>query len=741
MIPTWGTSTGRNVVGGVPSLLLDFSSQSYFLNGTGYAAFDASPGITFSRGTNATLIDSTGQLTFAPSNMLLNSESFGSTSWTLGGTTIPTVSSNVVVAPDGTTTADAVTFPSTSSLIRQNPTGAIVGVNYSISVWLKTDTPKTLRLLSNSSPTSVIASTLCSVTTEWQRFSLVRVCPVGANSVSLQVDSSGGAEAGTYYMWGAQLGAVTYETEPRTYNSTTPKNLLGFTEEFNNAVWVKPNVTITANSVADPNGNLNADTLSATVGNATVFQNISLLAAPYTFSIWLKRKNGTGNINITINGVTFITQAVTDDWTRFSTTLTPSAGTKNIGVQIVTLGDEVYAWGAQVSDSASLDPYVYNPAAALTSTAYYGPRFDYDPITLSPLGLLIEEARTNLMFPSDVTGWSMSPASIVAITSNSAISPDGTTNATKLTTNDATLADRGYAIFKLYTGAVSTTYCGSAYLKAGEYTRAQINFENTSFLTATGALFDLANGTVVVTGGSSTATITPVGNGWYRCTVTATSLAISGNYVFSASFKPASVTTFNSTYTPISTGLGGYIYGAQVEAGGFATSFIPTVSAAATRSADVATMVGNNFINWYNQTTGTLSVAFDASANSNATYVSASNGSIVQNSIHIDNDTGNMRAVYYSGSAEVAALVLGAIGTAGTANKIATAYAVNDFAASRNGGTVATDTSGALPVSLTQLNIGVDDRLSAIYYTSNHIKSISYYNTRLTNAQLQAVSA
>jgi len=31
--------------------------------------------------------------------------------------------------------------------------------------------------------------------------------------------------------------------------------------------------------------------------------------------------------------------------------------------------------------------------------------------------------------------------------------------------------------------------------------------------------------------------------------------------------------------------------------------------------------------------------------------------------------------------------------------------------------------------------------LSAIYYTSNHIKSISYYNTRLTNAQLQAVSA
>jgi hypothetical protein len=84
---------------------------------------------------------------------------------------------------------------------------------------------------------------------------------------------------------------------------------------------------------------------------------------------------------------------------------------------------------------------------------------------------------------------------------------------------------------------------------------------------------------------------------------------------------------------------------------------------------------------------------------------------------------------------------LGATGTAGTANKIATAYAVNDFAASRNGGTVATDTSGALPVSLTQLNIGVDDRLSAIYYTSNHIKSITYYNVRLPDTQLQALTA
>jgi hypothetical protein len=99
-----------------------------------------------------------------------------------------------------------------------------------------------------------------------------------------------------------------------------------------------------------------------------------------------------------------------------------------------------------------------------------------------------------------------------------------------------------------------------------------------------------------------------------------------------------------------------------------------------------------------------------------------------------------MRAAYYSGSALVAALGLGAIGTVGATNKIATAYAVNDFAASRNGGTVATDTVGAVPVGLTQLNIGVDDRLTASFYTSNHIKTISYYNTRLPDTQLQALA-
>jgi len=673
MIPTWGTSTGRNSAGGPPSLSLDFSNQSYLLNGTAYNAFGASPGITFSRGTNASVIDSTGKLTYAPSNMLSNSEGFGAAAWSKFSAT---VSSNVVAAPDATITADKLVEDATTAghFVQQSIT-YVSTITYSYSVYAKAAEKQYIQLifpsaafgsvltagfqLSGNGSTVVSAgatSLITAVGNGWYRCSVTATSTVTASSnaqiriaasLSTAPASYAGAVTDGVYIWGAQLGAVTYETAPRPYNGTTPKNLLGYTEELNNAAWVKTLTTVTANSIADPNGNLNADTISATVGGGTVLQTLTLLAIPYTFSIWLKRKTGIGAVSITVDGVTYSTQTITTDWARYSTTLTPAAGSKTIGVKLATLGDEVYAWGAQLSDSASLDTYVYNPAAAFASAAYYGPRFDYDPTTLAPLGLLIEEARTNLLL-----------------------------NSATLSTQNVTTTAQAYTLSFYGTGTVTLS-------------------------------------------GTSTA----------------------GPLVGTGVFPNRVSLTFTPTAGTLTLTVSGTVSNAQLEAGGFATSYIFTAGASVTRSADVATMVGNNFTNWYNQTTGTFAASFNASANANATYMSASNGSIVQNSIHIDNDSGNMRAVYYSGSAEVAALVLGAIGTAGTANKIATAYAVNDFAASRNGGTVVTDSAGALPVSLTQLNIGVDDRLSAIYYTSNHIKSISYYNTRLTNAQLQAVSA
>ena len=104
---------------GSPTMLLNFLNSS-----------SLDPRVTFSRGTNATMIDSTGQITYAPSNLLVNSDNFKAANWATFGTV--TTVSNAAVAPDGTTTADVITMGASSGLY-QNRT-AVGGVNYSISV-------------------------------------------------------------------------------------------------------------------------------------------------------------------------------------------------------------------------------------------------------------------------------------------------------------------------------------------------------------------------------------------------------------------------------------------------------------------------------------------------------------------------------------------------------------------------------------------------------------------------------
>jgi len=374
----------------------------------------------------------------------------------------------------------------------------------------------------------------------------------------------------------------------------------------------------------------------------------------------------------------------------------------------------------------------------IQSAAINAPRFDYDPVTLASKGLLIEEQRTNLVFPADgTTGWQASPASSVTATANAAVSPDGTTNATKLATGDT--LNSGHIWFKTFTGAVNTLYCGSVYLKASEYTRAQINFGNTAFANTTyGALFDLSAGAVVATSAGSTATITNAGNGYYRCTVTATSDADGGNYVFSVSPKPASVTTFDGLFTPAATGLGVFAYGIQVEAGAFATSYIPTVAATVTRSADVATMAGTNFSSWYNQSEGTIVASADStrpSTSSPATRVFSFNDGTAGNDIRTGN-TSTLQVVN-GGVTQANLTPTPLIPYDGTAFTFASAWSANNFA-SVTTGAVATDTAGTIP-AITQFSLGTGPSSTGVL--GGHIRSISYYRTRLPNSTLQALTS
>ena len=87
-------------------------------------------------------------------------------------------------------------------------------------------------------------------------------------------------------------------------------------------------------------------------------------------------------------------------------------------------------------------------------------------------------------------------------------------------------------------------------------------------------------------------------------------------------------------------------------------------------------------------------------------------------------------------STNQAILVTGAM-IAGTSYKLAGAYKANDFAVSRDAGTVGTDISGTVPV-VTQAEIGM---LAGTSFSTQTIKKLAYYTLRVTNAQLQALTS
>ena len=148
-------------------------------------------------------------------------------------------------------------------------------------------------------------------------------------------------------------------------------NLLTYSADFSNANWVKSNATVTANSTTDPNGGSTADTLTATSSNATIYQTITLSNVPYVFSIYLKRKTGTGTVSITIDGTNLTNVTLTSSWVRFDTHLTPTAGSKTVGVKINTNGDEVYAWGAQLEPGTIMGDYIPTTSTSVSADQDY----------------------------------------------------------------------------------------------------------------------------------------------------------------------------------------------------------------------------------------------------------------------------------------------------------------------------------------------------------------------------------
>ena len=365
------------------------------------------------------------------------------------------------------------------------------------------------------------------------------------------------------------------------------------------------------------------------------------------------------------------------------------------------------------------------------------PRFDYDPVTLAPRGLLIEEARTNLLLRSEefnnTSAWGVIG---IAVTANTTVAPSGETAADTITSNSAT----GVAIFPAGAGvsASATSYTASCYVKPGSAAWLVLSLWQGSGTLGVNVWFNAQTGAV----GSNNATAgytftsassTAVGNGWYRITVTGTVPA-------AALFWSLRLVDSDNAFVYTNTvGDTLFLYGAQLEAGSFATSYIPTVASTVTRNADVATMTGTNFSSWYNQSEGTFVSASD--------YVSATNWRRVltvddiaasgQNRMIVNAFSGQQLHVT-NGGVNQADLSAGTGPLPNVVTQIASAYALNNFAAVRDGGASVTDTSGTVP-TVNRFAIGLHPNGSE--YLNGHIRQIAYFNTRLPNAQLQTLTA
>lgn len=164
----------------------------------------------------------------------------------------------------------------------------------------------------------------------------------------------------------------------------------------------------------------------------------------------------------------------------------------------------------------------------------------------------------------------------VTVTADAVVAPDGSLTADQLVENTATAVHLTSQVPGA-TPADSATVTLSVYVKAAGRDFFWLE-TRTKAVTFPNAYFNLATGVVAATFNGASATITPAGDGWYRCTLTADVLTGAGSPQFTCGLAVAATFAGRTYLGDGSSGV--YLWGAQYEVGGAATSYIPTTSAA-----------------------------------------------------------------------------------------------------------------------------------------------------------------
>jgi hypothetical protein len=385
-----------------------------------------------------------------------------------------------------------------------------------------------------------------------------------------------------------------------------------------------------------------------------------------------------------------------------------SGGTGSFKIDNISVKEVTY----NSSDPSATLKLIYHPNDV--------PRIEYN-VDGSAKGILIEEARTNsYKYSEDFSNseWIGSSGTISSI--NAITSPDGNSTGNLVITGVNTPFSRRQ-------NGLGVDSIISFYAKAQEYSFVFANNDNG----AGWVCFDLATESIALGNNGFSGEMTAVGNGWYRCVATFPMLIAGHNVHMAIGVRE----NFGGTYTASSANgtSGAYIWGAQMEAGSFATSYIKTENVTATRALDTPQINVSNFIN---KSAGTFLATFNYSdpTNVDANYVlgGTSNARVFYN---------NGGTSYWSSFDGSAPTALGALDS-GEVYKLAVAIKTDsNISTAKNGDIVANSTSGtALMTNIEAtplLSIGGG---SANQKLNGHIKSITYYPRRLTNAQIQRLT-
>jgi hypothetical protein len=563
--------------------------------------------------------------------------------------------------------------------------------------------------------------------------------------------------------------AVYYDGET---TAMAEQNLITYSQEF--GTWPIARATVTGNTTVAPDGTTTADTITQTSTGVygTPYKQITTVAAIYTQSIYAKAGTASwlllgdensgkeawfnisaGTVGTVTSGTTATITSAGSGWYLCTVTYTLAAVVGTF-INAVANGDNsttgtggttIILWGAQLEQRSTATAYTATTTQAITnyipvllSAGGNQARFDHNPTTGESLGLLIEEQRTNQITNS--TTFNSQTVTNCTVYSNTIIAPDGTLTGSMIQ-DDSTNGQHG--LLRTYSVTSGTLYRSSVYLKMGTQRYVSLSYPSATS-TRLWATFDLLNGTVTGSWGDL-GTITPVGNGWYRISGAETAGATASAYL-ELQFNSTGVNpSWPSTTQPAAyAGIGSYFYawGMQGEAGAFASSYIATTSASATRTADAASMTGANFSSWFNAAEGTFYINADrtkySGSNGYLGVTADSNNASDQITFDQTNST-SLRAFYMKGYPSTGYPNFTSTNI-GTTFKAALAYKSGDTARVVDAVTAATSSDSYAPsANFSIMRIG--NQPSGTLSINTTIKKISYYPLRLSNTNIQALTS